>query len=402
VTTNIRDPRSIVTPDAFSVSEEMLGLPLATPGRRLAGMLIDLAVIGLLTAFVTGWGFLIWGLIGLVMLQLALRSPGGSWTEGQLGRATVWVFRGSTGCLGVFILAIVLIAWWGSQFDDDEIEEGIRRTLSDAAPVVEQAVIENAGDLTDEQIEDLQALADLAAAVAPEDSVELDPDEGAESDEAAERSPSLDALLVETAWGLDRAGLASALTEVSAEEMPDSVSVAGATVPASVWADILQTRAVQVFASDTVEALERANGRSAEQMEELRVDLAEAREEADSGLFALARDILGQLGSAFGVWTLYFTVATVVLRGRTAGKLLTRTRVVRLDGKPLTWLLSLERAGGYAAGLATGLMGFMQVYWDRNRQCVHDRIAGTVVVREGIAAVPGSWEEVWTAEEEGP
>ena len=72
MTTNIRDPRSIVTPDAFDVSEEMLGLPLAPPGRRAAAMMVDLIVIGLITAFVSGWGFFVWGVIGLAILQLSL------------------------------------------------------------------------------------------------------------------------------------------------------------------------------------------------------------------------------------------------------------------------------------------------------------------------------------------
>jgi uncharacterized RDD family membrane protein YckC len=56
--------------------------------------------------------------------------------------------------------------------------------------------------------------------------------------------------------------------------------------------------------------------------------------------------------------------------------------VVRLDGSPLGLWFSLERFGGYAAGVATGLLGFVQVYWDPNRQGIHDRIARTVVVRD--------------------
>jgi uncharacterized RDD family membrane protein YckC len=31
--------------------------------------------------------------------------------------------------------------------------------------------------------------------------------------------------------------------------------------------------------------------------------------------------------------------------------------------------------------LATGLLGFVQLYWDPNRQAIHDRVARTVVVR---------------------
>ena len=58
--------------------------------------------------------------------------------------------------------------------------------------------------------------------------------------------------------------------------------------------------------------------------------------------------------------------------------------MVRLNGQPLGLYMSLERAGGYAAGLATGLLGFAQVWWDPNRQAIHDKVAETVVVREGL------------------
>jgi uncharacterized RDD family membrane protein YckC len=42
---------------------------------------------------------------------------------------------------------------------------------------------------------------------------------------------------------------------------------------------------------------------------------------------------------------------------------------------------AFERFGGYAAGIATGLFGFAQLYWDPNRQAIHDRVARTVVIR---------------------
>nr|WP_244859282.1 hypothetical protein [Shewanella dokdonensis] len=38
------------------------------------------------------------------------------------------------------------------------------------------------------------------------------------------------------------------------------------------------------------------------------------------------------------------------------------------------------RYGGYGAGVTTGLLGFLQIYWDSNRQCIQDKIGETVVV----------------------
>jgi len=374
MTTNVRDPRSIVTPDAFDVSEEMLGLPLATPARRAGAMGIDLVVIGLITAFVSGWGYFLWGVIGLAMLQLAFRTPAGSWTEGQLGRVSTWMVRGSIGCLGALVLLIVGLVWLGSR--DDFREAQIDRAIGGLA---EQGIqVEGIEDF-----DDLPELARQLEGLAP-----------------SAPASAVDSVLTAEAAALDPSEVAAALVTLEAGDAPDSVEISAGMIPADVWEATLRGRAVELFASDTVGALERTAESRAARIEELREDLAVAEEEADTGFFALVRDVFGQLGSAFGVWTLYFTVATVVLKGRTVGKLATRIRVVRLDGQPLTWLPSLERAGGYAAGIATGLMGFMQVFWDRNRQCVHDRIAGTVVVMDGVSAIPGSWKEVWTETDE--
>lgn len=77
--------------------------------------------------------------------------------------------------------------------------------------------------------------------------------------------------------------------------------------------------------------------------------------------------------------------------GQTVGKKIMRIRVLRLDGEPINWWIAFERAGGYAAGFATGLLGFAQVWWDANRQAIHDRIVGTVVVIEGGEKV-SDWE----------
>ena len=41
---------------------------------------------------------------------------------------------------------------------------------------------------------------------------------------------------------------------------------------------------------------------------------------------------------------------------------------------------SLRRYGGYAAGMATGGLGFLQALWDLNRQGIQDRVAHTVVI----------------------
>lgn len=86
------------------------------------------------------------------------------------------------------------------------------------------------------------------------------------------------------------------------------------------------------------------------------------------------------LGAGFGLVG-YFTLAGWAMRGRSPGKALLGIRVVRLDGKPFSLWTSWGRAGGYGASLGTAGLGFLEAIWHPNRQAVHDRIAGTVVVR---------------------
>jgi len=93
-------------------------------------------------------------------------------------------------------------------------------------------------------------------------------------------------------------------------------------------------------------------------------------------------DFSRTLGLTFGWAGVYFTLCTAWLRGRTPGKFIVGTRVVRLDGRPLTAMDAFVRYGGYAAGLATGLIGFARLLWDPNRQAVQDKIGWTVVLRD--------------------
>jgi uncharacterized RDD family membrane protein YckC len=86
------------------------------------------------------------------------------------------------------------------------------------------------------------------------------------------------------------------------------------------------------------------------------------------------------LGLGFGWAAFYFTVFTAWWQGQTPGKRLMKIKVLQLDGTPLSLWDSFGRHGGYAAGLATGLLGFAQVFWNPNRQAIHDQISATVVI----------------------
>jgi hypothetical protein len=106
------------------------------------------------------------------------------------------------------------------------------------------------------------------------------------------------------------------------------------------------------------------------------------RERDEAGLVAMLKRFADDLGLGLGWMGLYFTATLALWRGRTPGKRLFGIRVIRLDGKPIGWWVAFERAGGYWAGVATGLLGFLQILWDRNRQGIHDKITETAVIRQ--------------------
>lgn len=86
------------------------------------------------------------------------------------------------------------------------------------------------------------------------------------------------------------------------------------------------------------------------------------------------------LGVSFGWGVVYFSLVPALWRGQTVGKRVFGLRVVELTGRPITVLRALRRYGGYAAGMATGGLGFAQLLWDPNRQAIQDRAAHTVVL----------------------
>jgi uncharacterized RDD family membrane protein YckC len=95
--------------------------------------------------------------------------------------------------------------------------------------------------------------------------------------------------------------------------------------------------------------------------------------------------LIADLGLGFGWAALYFTAFSAWWKGQTPGKKLAGIRVVQLDGTYMSAWDAFGRYGGYGAGFATGLMGFMQIMWDANRQAIQDKISATVVIQGDLA-----------------
>jgi len=116
------------------------------------------------------------------------------------------------------------------------------------------------------------------------------------------------------------------------------------------------------------------------QVDDLKAEVATERA-ASGSLLGRTRTFTGTLGVTFGWSGVYFTLLAGLLNGRTLGKLIFGIRAVKINGAPFSFFDGFVRQGGYIAGVAMGMIGFVKLLWEPNRQAVQDRIAATVVVK---------------------
>jgi uncharacterized RDD family membrane protein YckC len=74
-----------------------------------------------------------------------------------------------------------------------------------------------------------------------------------------------------------------------------------------------------------------------------------------------------------GMWT---------WRGTTIGGIVLNLRVVRYDGRPMSFAVALVRSLMAAFSVIVLFLGFLWVAFTEDRQAWHDKIAGTIVVRQ--------------------
>jgi hypothetical protein len=399
-----RDPRSIITPDAFEVADDLLGRPLARPGQRLTAIVIDLLVIGIITLATKSFGILL-GIVAAIFFVRAgfKRTP-------VRGSAFNRAMRLSVGCLGLFI-ALVTAATWAFVRTASRSHDSLPAVLTSNARSVAGVASALAGAAALDNIDSTDEARDAVGRIVPtlrrlkmsdadirETVLELLPKDKSWSSSADSivdevlGAPSPEAPDETKMRAEADAGIADLSTEDALSAYAELQRSGAHDATANARRDALHRRLLGDLAGDTLRALERTldlERRVAQAGEEevgrLTTDLAEKKE--PKGVFAWLGNVTNELGFGFGWASIYLTIMTSWWNGQTVGKRLMKIRVLRLDGEPITWWAAFERAGGYAAGFATGLLGFAQVYWDANRQCIHDRISGTVVVQDGAPKV---------------
>ncbi len=162
---------------------------------------------------------------------------------------------------------------------------------------------------------------------------------------------------------------------------------AGSMTPAARAASKASAAAAETGADDDDDDKPKAGAADAapgltdaQRIASLQAQLAEARRPRPISLRTELDRLIDAIGASFGWGIVYFSLLPAWWSGQTLGKKVFGLRVVELTGKPMTVLRCLKRYGGYAAGMATGGLGFVQLLWDVNRQAIQDRTAHTVVL----------------------
>ena len=401
--TTPRDPKTIVTPDAFSVHHSLLGTPLASPSRRGVALLIDVSLVILITALTSGFWFIL-GVVAAAFFFTRAKKEGKNDRRSNL-------LRYSLGCMGVMALSVTAVVFFGIRYVNQRPDDfGSFFSIEGETPgaFVVGAPPESAFERLGTVFGGLQEGAQLASTDDPDEAVALAVSLGRrvqalEPDEDV--ADLLEDLIPDQVGGVDgREILDRALVQLSSPPPDDAVSLVrtedlpGDSADAEEEAAAARRLADAIeLAGDTIGELELGLVRAQRDLLDTRADLEDTRADLDEaverrGLIGWLTSRIDSLGFGFGWWTLYFAILMPWMKGQTPGKRIMGVRVVRLDGNPVTAWHAFERAGGYAAGVATGTLGFLQIYWDANRQAIHDKVAGTVVIREGVPKVPGSWD----------
>ncbi len=307
-----------MTDVAFRVDPELLGVDLASPWRRGVALLLDLLIAGIVSSLGGA------GVAAFLTAGIAYRVITG---RGQRRFAFVRWMGGSFAALLVFSFVYVAIDDDG---DDDGPGHSVTVSTAGTSGLLGRSVTASAAD-------DASQTASIAQSAAREE---------------------MDAAIQEALMafgGRDAVG------------PPDARSEAVATAVSQI--------ATSVADANSDASLTRRLSALKDENDELKAQLASPSVLRTLG--GLAEDF----GLTFGWVGVYFTLFMAWWNGFTPGKRLMGIRIHRLDGQPFTLWMAFERFAGYAAGLATGLLGFVQIFWDPNRQGIHDKIASTVVVR---------------------
>ncbi|ATC93092.1 hypothetical protein PTUN_a0278 [Pseudoalteromonas tunicata] len=322
------ETREIITPYAFKINEALLGLPLAHPHRRGFAMLIDVALI-----------FLAAKLSAAIIAFVAAMAFYKGTAEQYLPTMSGWVRRS----LKIIAASFLFVASLSL------LSEGIDYFEDSPKPIVSGLN----GDINFTAAQK-KALEHYLATTEDEN---CNPECQQQAQETLiKAAPNFEDLVDDETKQLNHFIL-NMLTHIDTPAVQQATSIA-------------------------------EQSKLAPLTEKINTDKPEANPTKSNqppySLIEWAKGILSDLGLGFGWAAVYFTLFPLLWRGQTPGKKLLNIRVVSLSGEYLSLWEAFGRYGGYGAGFATGLLGFLQIYWDPNRQAIQDKISATVVIKGSL------------------
>ena len=356
------ETRKILTPFAFEIDQSLFGIYLASPTKRVLAIAIDMLFIALLSDTP---GELLALVIAITLYRLGNKKnalkPGKK--KGKIRRKVVRI-------LAVFIFFLILLQLLPSIFNP-----------SLAEPVILPAETVNiaVSDLTTPEAIAFTALSGaILLTVSHSECVDF-------TCWKNELSPLVKLF---SSFNLTESVLNSGIDEiVEATELEQTQR----TQLIAYLTDVhLQAFQQKISKEDTANHSNFVKLHSAEETvnnsvkntasEQLKAIEKKNNKRPVYSIIEWFKGLIEDLGLGFGWAAFYFTVFTAVWHGQTPGKKALGIRVLQLDGTPLSMWDSFGRYGGYGAGLATGLLGFLQVFWNPNRQAIQDQISATVVI----------------------
>lgn len=326
------ETREIVTPYAFGVSPDLLGKKLATPTRRALAQIIDVGLVALLSK--ANALFLAF-FVALTFFRAGQRMS--SRGELTITRRVLRVF----GAVLLFWVTFSLVAIYNASQNGSGIEILGEEKAGPVLTMVEKFAI-NACETEQECLNNVAE--EFGRAI------------GETLTTRAEAEASLSELLDGHGLSNDQRDIYHATFLQAFDNARGSLSQSQAQMPT------------------TQEAL------AEEPPATIIPTRASSAIDEEYSVIKWIKGIFSDLGLGFGWAALYYSVFTAWWRGHTPGKRLLKIKVLKLDGSSLSLWESFGRYGGYGAGLATGLLGFLQIYWDANRQAIQDKIAETLVL----------------------
>ncbi|MEP2653087.1 MAG: RDD family protein [Paraglaciecola sp.] len=338
-----KETRQIVTPYAFFVADSLLGTRLAGPYKRGMALTIDLIFVALLTK--------VSSLILATVAAATFFRAGNRlktkkrYNAGRLFLRLIVAFL-------LFVIAVGIV---------DEINKPESKS--------------NDAKVSAQQIEKL-AVVGITAQYLIQSSALLKELEQGECTPKYDCIKTLGEQLIDDTVGarIGNEGVAEAI-ETYIEVMSGHLTVEEQTQLLESLKALSEVKTITETDPDIPNDLEKVISDYVEDETE-----KESLNTSPKGIVDWLKDLIEELGLGFGWAAFYFSVFTAWWRGQTPGKKIMGIQVVKLDNQALNLWESFGRYGGYGAGLATGLLGFLQIFWDPNRQAIQDKISETLVI----------------------